>query len=76
MSNQEDTTDNYCSNLRALLETAKATRQDFATVVSELNYIKLVGEESVFKRGPYVSITHLAFFKAPVDAFETDLKSN
>lgn len=74
MSNQENPTDN-CSKLRALCFTAKATRHDFAAEVSELNSIKLIGEASVFKRGSYVPITHLAFFKAPFDSFAIDLKS-
>lgn len=43
--------------------------------MSELNASKLVGEGSVFERGPFVPITHLGYFKPPVDAFLNELKS-
>lgn len=74
MSNQE-TTEDPCKELRALWTTVKPTRHDFAAVVNDLNSLKLVGEASVFDRGAHVPITHMAFFKAPIDAFLTDLKS-
>lgn len=74
MSNQ-GSADETCKELRALWSSAKPTRHDFASVVNELNSLKLVGEASVFERGAYVPITHMAFFKAPIDAFATDLKS-
>ena len=74
MSNSEETVQS-CKEIRALWSSATPTRHDIAAVVNELNSIKLVGEASVFERGPYVPISHMAFFKAPIDAFATDLKS-
>ena len=74
MSNTEASADN-CKEIRALWSSAKPTRHDFAAVVNELNSIKLVGEGSVFERGNHVPITHMALFKAPLDAFAVDLKS-
>ncbi|PXF40470.1 hypothetical protein BWQ96_09819 [Gracilariopsis chorda] len=61
--------------LRGMWATAKPTGHDFAAVVNELNAAKLVGEGSVFQRGPYVPITHMAFFKPPMDAFTVELKT-
>lgn len=74
MSNQEETVE-PCTELRAMWSSAKPTRHDFAAVVNELNSLKLCGKASVFERGAHVPITHMAFFKAPIDAFSTDLKS-
>lgn len=75
MSDQGNPSDDGCKGLRALWAASKPTRHDYAAVVNEINSLKLVGEASVFDRGPHVPITHLSFFKAPVDAFATDLKS-
>lgn len=40
-------------------------------MVNELNNLTMVGEGSIFSRGPYVLVTHLASFKPPVDFFVT-----
>lgn len=61
--------------VRVAWATGKPTRQDYAAVVNDMNAAKLVGEGSVFERGPHVPATHLAYFKPPVDAFLTELKS-
>ena len=61
--------------LRAMWATSEPTRHDFAAVVNEIIAAKLVGEGRVFERGPYVPITHLAYFKPPMDAFAVELKT-
>lgn len=70
MSDKDDST-----TLPEKWAVAKPLRNDYAEVVSELNASKLVGEGSVFERGPFVPITHLGYFKPPVDAFLNELKS-
>jgi hypothetical protein len=37
--------------------------------------MQMVGEGSIFERGAYVPVTHLAFFKPPATAFLSELKS-
>ena len=54
---------------------AKPLRDYYAVVVSELNASKLVGEVSLFERGPFVPITHLGYCKPQTDAFLNELKS-
>lgn len=61
--------------LRAMWATSEPTPHDFAAVVNEINAAKLVGEGSVFERGPYFPITHMAYFKLPMDAFAVELKT-
>lgn len=63
------------SALRAMWATAKPTWHDYDAVVNELNGAKLVGNGSVFERGPHVPIGHMAYFKPPMDAFAVDLKA-
>lgn len=77
MSDQEQDTDTGagCAGLRTLWAAAKPTRHDYAAFVNEINSLKLVGEASVFDRGSHVPITDMDFFKVPVDAFVTDLKT-
>lgn len=43
-------------------------------VVSENNAIQLVSVARAFDKSYYVPITHVSFFKAPIDAFATELK--
>lgn len=59
----------------AAWKAGKPTRRDYADVASELTSLKLVGEGSIFERGPHVPITHMGYFKPPPDAFLSDLKS-
>lgn len=61
--------------LRAAWESASPSRRDYGDVVAELSSLKLVGEGSVFERGPHVPVTHMGFFKPPADAFISDLRS-
>lgn len=74
MSKQNNSTD-ASKEVRTSWATAKPERGDYATVFNELNAMKLVGEASVFERGPHVPITHMGYFKPPMDAFLTELKS-
>ena len=55
--------------------TASPERRDYGTVVTELNSLKLVGEESVVERGHHVPVTHMGYFKPLADAFVSDLRS-
>lgn len=61
--------------VRAAWATAKPNRRDYGMVVTELNSSKLVGEGSIFERGPHVPVTHMKYFKPPADAFLADLRS-
>lgn len=61
--------------VRTAWAVGKPGRHDFAAVVTELNASKLVGEGSVFERGAHVPVTHMGYFKAPTDAFLTELRS-
>ena len=61
--------------LRIAWATLKPERRDYGEVVTGLNSLKLVGEGSVFERGPHVPVTHLGYFKPPADAFLADLRS-
>lgn len=63
------------STLRAAWATRKPARLDYAAVVNEIKAAKLVGEASIFVPGPHVPITHMAYLKPPVDAFNSKLKS-
>lgn len=65
---------NVAMLLRASWATAKPSRQDYDKVVTKLNASKLVGEESVFKRGPHVPVTDMAYLKPLMDAFLTHLR--
>jgi hypothetical protein len=60
--------------LRTAWKAATPTRQDFGAVVSELQSMQMVGEESIFERGAHVPVTHMAFFKPPTTAFLSELK--
>lgn len=62
-------------SVRSAWATGTPRRSDYGDVVSELNTLKLVGEGSVFERGPHVPVTHLGYFKPPTDAFLSDLKA-
>lgn len=75
MSDGEAAASDGATGLRGRWAGAKPARHDYAAVVTELNASKLVGEGSVFERGPHVPITHLGYFKPPVDAFLSELKS-
>ena len=61
--------------VRAAWESAVPSRRDYGDVVAELSSLKLVGEGSVFERGPHVPVTHMGYFKPPADAFVSELKS-
>lgn len=74
MSDDNDTSANTAA-LLGMWATAKPTRHDYTAVVSEMNAVKLVGEGSVFERGPHVPITHMEYFKPPMDAFAVELKT-
>ena len=63
------------SELQEKWAVAKPTKVDFAAVVTDINATKLVGEASVFERGPHLPITHMAYFKPNMDAFLVELKS-
>jgi hypothetical protein len=54
---------------------ATPARQDFGAVVSELQYLQMVGEGSMFERGSHVPVTHMSFFKPLTTAFLSELKS-
>ena len=51
------------------------SRRDYGDVVAELSSLKLVGEGSIFERGPHVPVTHMGYFKPPADAFVSELRS-
>jgi hypothetical protein len=53
------------ASLRSAWKAATPTRQDFGAVVSELQSIQMFGEGSIFERGAYVPVIHMAFFKPP-----------
>lgn len=59
----------------AAWKTLPPTRPDYAAVVTLMNANKLVGEASVFERGPHVPVTHMGYFRPPTDAFQVELKS-
>lgn len=74
MSDETPPTD-HTAALRGMWATAKPTRHDYAAVVGEMNAAKLAGDGSVFERGHHVPITHMAYFKPPMDAFVAELKT-
>lgn len=39
-----------------------------------MNAAKIVGEASVFERGPHVPITHMGYFKPNLDAFAVQIR--
>ena len=51
--------------MRAAWESAVPSRRDYRDVVSELSSLKVVGEGSVFERGPHVPVTNMGYFKPP-----------
>ena len=50
-------------------------RRDYGDVVAELSSLNLVGEGSVFERGPHVPVTHMGYFKPAADPFVSELRS-
>lgn len=61
--------------MRDAWSVGKTTKVEYADVVQELNATKLVGEASVFERGPHFPVTHMAYFKPVTDAFLVELKN-
>ena len=61
--------------VRAGWESAVPARRDYGHVVAELSSLKLVGEGSVFERGPHAPVTHMGYFKPAADAFVSELRS-
>lgn len=74
MSDNESSIATTMPAVRTAWLTGKPVRRDFGAVITELNSAKLVGEGSVFERGPHVPVTHLNYFKPPDDAFLSELK--
>lgn len=51
-------------------------RLDLRAFVTELKASKLVGNGIVFDGDAYVPVNHMGYFKAPSDAFDTNMHSN
>lgn len=66
---------NAAGKLRTAWATLRPSKRDFGAVVAELNASRLVGEGGVFERGAHVPVTHMGYFKPPVDAFLSELRS-
>lgn len=66
---------NNLAALQAMWATAQRTRHDFDAVVTERNAAKLIGEVSVFERGPHLPIAHCTQLKPHIDAFLMELKA-
>lgn len=60
--------------VRVAWATAKPTRLGYVAVVNKSNAAKVVGERGALQRAPQVPVTHLGYFKPPIDAFLTERK--
>lgn len=74
MTNEEAKA-NYLKEVPKRWAVAKHTKANYAAVVTDLNYSKLVGQVSVFQHGSNVPVTHMAYFKYKMDAFMVELNS-
>lgn len=60
--------------IRTAFATEKPKRRDYGEVVTELNASMLVGKGSVLERVSHVPVTHMGYFKLPMDAALAELK--